>query len=138
MFYFFYQKISHEWTDSDFEGFILTDNYYGLPSSVQKLVYENPITHGLLSAYMLGHKLLVFVGIVCFMVLAKGKRESGELLFPIAIIGGFLFYIVWESSCRYVLPFFLMAIPYACEGLSQAGERIAALLIKSPLSERYH
>jgi hypothetical protein len=138
MLYFFYQKISHEWTDSDFEGFILTDNYYESGSAVQKLVYENPITHGLLSAYMNAHKLLVFVGTICFMVLAKGKRESGELLFPIGIIGGFLFYIAWESSCRYVLPFFLMAIPYACEGLSQVGEKIAALLMKSSLNERYH
>jgi hypothetical protein len=124
MLYFFYQKISHEWTDSDFEGFVLTDNYYEPGSPVQKLVYENPITHGLLTAYMDAYKLLVFIGTVCFMVLAKGKRESGELLFPIAIIGGFLFYIAWESSCRYVLPFFLMVIPYACEGLSQVGKKI--------------
>jgi hypothetical protein len=124
--YFFYQKISHEWTDSDFEGFILTDNY-STATTVQKLVYENPMTHGLLTAYMNCHKLMVYFGMVWCMwgiACSKERREVGILLFPITIIGGFLFYIAWESSCRYVLPFFLMAIPYASGGLAQVGERM--------------
>lgn len=36
----------------------------------------------------------------------------------VTVIGGALFYLVWEGSGRYILPYFLMAIPYAAAGLA--------------------
>jgi hypothetical protein len=44
----------------------------------------------------------------------------------IAVVGGFLFSIIWESQCRYVLPYYVMIVMYAPVGLNQISEWIAA------------
>lgn len=35
----------------------------------------------------------------------------------IAVLGGFLFHMVWEANSRYIFPYFLLMLPYAALGL---------------------
>ena len=41
----------------------------------------------------------------------------------IAVLGGFLFHMVWEANSRYILPYFLLMLPYAAWGLGTAAEQ---------------
>lgn len=47
-----------------------------------------------------------------------------------AIIGGALFYLFWEGSGRYILPYFVMALPFAGAGLCSIHNMGKGLTIK--------
>lgn len=53
------------------------------------------------------------------------KQHCGILKYTllVTILGGAMFYLVWEGSGRYILPYFIMTIPYAAAGM----ERLAML-----------
>lgn len=42
----------------------------------------------------------------------------------VTIVGGALFYLIWEGSGRYILPYFIMSIPYAAAGMSKVDNII--------------
>lgn len=46
-------------------------------------------------------------------------------LFAVVFIGGFLFHIFWEAACEYMLPYFIMIVPYGVMGLKDAMGIIA-------------
>ncbi len=64
------------------------------------------------------YQLLIY-GSILLLLLRKRKIwvqiEKYALL--IGIFGGFLFSMIWEAKTRYVLPYFLMMLPYAAIGI---------------------
>ena len=42
----------------------------------------------------------------------------------IAVVGGFLFCIMWESQCRYMLPYYIFIILYAAFGMGKIAESL--------------
>ena len=57
------------------------------------------------------------------------KMENWILL--IAIVGGFLFSIIWEAMSRYVLPYAVYTIPLAAIGMETLQKWLRQLLQKS-------
>uniref|UniRef100_UPI00405609CA hypothetical protein n=1 Tax=Acetatifactor sp. TaxID=1872090 RepID=UPI00405609CA len=62
----------------------------------------------------------VYLGVVCYFLFAV-KRNSNILqhLLAIALIGGFLFSIIWEAKARYILPYYVTMFPCAVIGFEQ-------------------
>lgn len=55
------------------------------------------------------------------------KAKPQELypqLFAIAVMGGLLFHMIWEANSRYILPYGLLLIPYAAQGLALFSEHV--------------
>lgn len=52
----------------------------------------------------------------------EGRRTSSLLPYVglVAVLGGFLFHMVWEANSRYIFPYFLLLLPYAARGLGMA------------------
>ena len=67
---------------------------------------------------------LTAVGVILAFINRK-KNNYGILHYILltAIIGGALFYLVWEAAGRYVLPYFIFALPYAAAGLGAIRRR---------------
>ena len=72
------------------------------------------------------HPLYIYV---CFVY--------GEVLsLLIVVIGGFLFYVVWEAKSRYVLPYFIMLIPSAACGWDLFLQKLGRLWEKCGAGSR--
>jgi hypothetical protein len=117
---FFSHKLTDSWTEEDFGVFWSTVSNYK-PFTIFTAIYQPGIIHTLIVYIMKVFQIIIYIGVLCSM--AKAIRQKKfltieSLLFSIVIIGGFIFYLFWESGCRYIFPYFLMAIPTAADGLA--------------------
>lgn len=130
--YFFAKKLRMQWTEPTFEAFYATNSipdgvvaplwinelYYGKPHDIvwKTANYYQSIVYG-----------AFFVMVVALMLKRLKDIDSITFIIPlIAVVGGFLFSIIWESQSRYVLPYYVMIVMYAPVGLNQISEWIAA------------
>lgn len=62
--------------------------------------------------------------------LLRLSRGGGLLHLPLAltVFGGGLYHMLFEAKALYILPYFLMLLPYAAYGLCGAAARARALL----------
>ncbi|QSY58257.1 hypothetical protein BLI708_02845 [Bifidobacterium imperatoris] len=62
---------------------------------------------------------LIYMG-TAFMLFVKRKQwEPEQLALLLIFLGGFAFHTMWEAKSDYVLPYFILLIPYAAAGLVQ-------------------
>jgi hypothetical protein len=136
--YFFMKKLRMQWTEPTFEAFYATNS---VPEDVVAPLWINELYYGTphdivwkISNYYQSIMYLALLFMVISMLVKRLKNtDAGVGIIPlIAIVGGFLFSIIWESQCRYVLPYYVFIIMYAPMGLNQISEWIEAayLVIK--------
>lgn len=65
--------------------------------------------------------------IVCFSFTAgmvwlilRRRLTPGSLILPVAVLGGVLYHMLYEGKSQYLLPYFLMMIPFAVYGLVES------------------
>lgn len=127
---FFIRKIASMWNNPTFEGFDILK--WRISSNVNclsnSLIY-GPLSRGLTYYLNILHTLILSG--VCYWIAGKNKRiEARELVLPMIIIGGFVFHLFWEAKCQYILPYFILLLPYSAEGYQIAGEWICKHLEK--------
>lgn len=65
-------------------------------------------------------QLMIYVGMLFYFLFAVRKDSSlMQHFLAIAMIGGFLFSIVWEAKARYVFPYYVTMFPFAAAGYYQ-------------------
>ena len=52
------------------------------------------------------------------------KPNIEKLSLILMVIGGFTFHLLWETKAYYVLPYYLLLVPYAANGLQIGFEKI--------------
>ena len=58
--------------------------------------------------------MIIYFGAFLYFVLAIDKENNVlQHLFAVALIGGFLFSIIWEAKARYMFPYYVMMLPMA-------------------------
>jgi hypothetical protein len=122
--YWFYQdKFSSQWNESTFEsiwvsvvcepvgerGVLYTSMYDGRWPGV---IYEKAMNYVLQFIYA-GFLLSVFI-------LLK-KRKTEQLVFPIIILGGILFHLLFEANVKYTLSYLPLFAPLAAYGILTFG-----------------
>lgn len=80
-------------------------------------------THFILNEYLKIYELAVIMGAIFYLL--HRRLETADCLFAVVFIGGFLFHIFWEAASQYMLPYFIMLIPYGVLGLKDAGDMAA-------------
>lgn len=118
--WFFQTKLLMQWIEPTFETLISTysfDEEKPVPEWISRIYFGD--LHDRLTGFADGYQSVVYLGFLCFLpVLWRRRREVSVNLIPlIAIVGGFLFSIVWEAQCRYVLPYYLFMLFYVPEGI---------------------
>jgi hypothetical protein len=119
-FTFFSNKLKYEWTAGDF-GIVYSTQTNYKPNPIFNRIYQPGLFQSLLFLWMTGFQLLIYLCVFCSILnnIMRKKTDKMEMLyFPIVIIGGFIFYLIWEGGERYIFPYFLMAIPAAADGLT--------------------
>lgn len=125
---FFYKKICSEWMNPSFDVFneiqrITVQNpntkiHYSVPA--RWLLEKSPgksldATHFILNEYLRIYELAVYAGAFIYLIIRR--LQVTDCLFIVVFIGGFIFHIFWEAACQYMLPYFVMLIPYGIVGL---------------------
>lgn len=62
-------------------------------------------------------QLIIYAGMLLYFLLSL--KKSPDLtwhLLAVAIIGGFMFSVIWEAKARYSLPYYIMMFPMAMRG----------------------
>ncbi|MCR4897568.1 MAG: glycosyltransferase family 39 protein [Lachnospiraceae bacterium] len=135
---FFYRKVLTQWAEASY-GSIFCCLYCGSENEkvagfVNELVYGKAngpyrtflsLFQGILYAGM-------FLGAVFeFLELLTGRREPDPVrILPwLALLGGFLFSILWEAKSRYVMEYVVLLIPYAALGYGELARRLSQLRI---------
>lgn len=141
---FFKTKVQFQWLEPLFDTLRLTKSFAeeeSLPNWIYEIYYGK--YHDRLFRFANGYQCVVYLSFFAFLALLclkAGRKENGTssmLLVPlIAIVGGFLFSIIWEAQCRYVLPYYLFMLVYVPIGLCNVCDLIKILFQKLILRQR--
>lgn len=134
---FYYYKLIEQWESEDFGCLSETLDFYGERTPGAWEIYEGRAKGVFLTA-MSVHQSLVYLGACGFCISGidhwRKRKKRGEkcaeeggmegLVFLVTFIGGFLFSVMWEAEARYVMPYFVMLLPYAAAGLAHIGRHM--------------
>ena len=85
-----------------------------------RIVFEQDITGGIVT-YLNIFEGIIFLGIMYFAIKYKNKNEYYKIMLMVCLIGGFVFHVFWEGAFDYVMPYYIVALPCATEGLRLLG-----------------
>lgn len=126
---FFTQKVLSTWANPTFQCF----------STVRNGTYiETPHWVNWLLSYHTQYIVATSLNFICFMIyfgallnlLLDKFDDENNLVLIMTFIGGFVFYLFWETKARYALMFFVVLIPCAIKGFSLASAEIQEVLQK--------
>lgn len=123
---FYREKALTQWGVPLFEGLISNHNFKIEPSGFVLSIYEGNL-HTRLEKFCNKYQFLIYVGCLLAILNIGKKRGIGWCIPLIAVVGGFLFSLLWEAQCRYVLPYYVFAVPYSAYGLT---EGISLIVLK--------
>lgn len=131
----FGRKIMNQWNEPTYGCFIMTGFYDEMDDWMQKLYHGegNDRCLDFLNEYQVVVYMAALLG---FVWLVFGRRNPGEYLIGVILIGEFLFSMIWEAKSRYVYPYAVMMIPFAACSLMHCSDVIAAKWKK--LAQRRH
>lgn len=127
---FYRRKIFSQWNEPSYECYFYTNSREEERSALGDDLYKGNRRLAT-DKYINGYQSFIFLGAILFMLggVFQKRRITQYILF-VAILGGFLFHILWEAKSRYILPYFILMIPMAAAGLQGFYSGIEILLRK--------
>lgn len=135
-FKFVNKKIIFQWDEPMFESFRITAP---TKEDAPKNKFYNSVYHGRIhdAVWLLSdfYQSVVYISFTLYIALwlveairARKRKEAlkvtvATMIPVITFVGGFLFSILWESQCKYVLPYYVFMLIYAAAGLAKPGKR---------------
>ncbi|MCM1551344.1 MAG: hypothetical protein NC092_01475 [Butyrivibrio sp.] len=132
---FFLRKILSQWNSPAYHSLFETRRFdcevEELPNIVRWIYYEGEDS---VKDYMNRYQFLLYFMTAFYVASAlvhrKRERFLEDRILLIAVIGGFLFSIVWEAMSRYVLPYVVYMIPLAAVGVWRIRELLTGIKAK--------
>lgn len=130
---FFKRKVQGQWLEPLFESLYSTSTFaqeVPVRNWLKEIYYGQ--SHDTLWKSANYYQSIVYLGMLFFGVfgLRTVRRQKNIAVWcipQIAVIGGFLFSLMWEAQCRYCLPYFIYMLLYVPEGMIQAGDAAGRL-----------
>lgn len=68
------------------------------------------------------YNMIIFIGFTAGMVwlIIRKKLNAGMVILPSAVFGGLLYHTICEAKSQFMLPFFVMLIPFAVYGILES------------------
>lgn len=123
---FFVRKTASQWNEPSFESICILfgkgiDSESGWPGYIISSTGNHRLT-----LYLNYLNFAILAGALLYIaLLRKTEHYFDSLILPMIFIGGFLFHLVWEAKGQYTLPYFVLLLPYAVMGYSEAAKRLA-------------
>lgn len=130
---FFRDKMRSQWIEPLFESLAATDSFQEekpVAEWILNLYYGN--LHDIVWKGTNYYQSVVYVAVLLCMLgrcmrLKQSKDGSIGWIPQIAVVGGFLFSLIWENQSRYCLPYYVFMLLYVPEGIMQIGGCIDGL-----------
>jgi len=124
---FYAEKFLLQWNQPSYQCLGVAESYEVMPTGVVEAIYRGNL-FSCTRNYFDCYQWVVYIGFACYLwCRVRGKEyEVNELILVLAIFGGMLFSLLWEAKSRYVLPYFILMIPYSVRGwvwLIDAGRK---------------
>ena len=139
---FYADKILSTWCEPSFQGIWSAeplDEFSNTSTEYQNYLSNNKIVisifqgklHTLINYYLSIFNILVFGTTTLSTIynIKKQKFDYKNIILLLCFLGGFLFHILWETKCIYVIPFYFLLLPYSAEGFTIIFELINKKLI---------
>lgn len=133
---FYLDKIASTWLEPAYQTLWWSEPanaYDSFPEDYINYISNNKILlsilHGKLHIVLLKYldvvEIMVFsMTLISIFVGIKNKKINYQnVIFILIFIGGFLFHIIWETKCIYVIPYYIMLLPSASNGIEQIREK---------------
>lgn len=118
---FFGSKVSKEWCDPSFQAIV-----YSFKGLVEYPDWSmGPIAESFYSGYLRKattlwcdvHQTLVYaLAVLGIVVSKKAISQPGGAVLPLAFLGGFLCFVIWEGKSIAVLPYYVCLLPFSAYG----------------------
>lgn len=137
-FSFYYEKITSQWNNPTWECFNFQSNYSGTPDySIKQSVLpgNNQIYKDVLDIL----QTEINFGVLLYIIMKwrdADKASVYELFNAVLMIGGFIFYIIWEAKSQYAAPYYFLIIPYSVMGWKNTAGLCADYLLPHKAEER--
>lgn len=119
---FFGEKFLDQWLNPGWAIFNSTYVSFGERPAIIESCFSGPLYQVLID-YMSNYQMVLYLltALSCLSLLSgRNKKTEGAsvfvLLFLLTAIGGAIFYLAWEASGRYVLPYAIWVLPNAASG----------------------
>lgn len=116
-FEFYRNKLINQWNDPVYSVFIMTRALVETADPIMLDAYFGELHHKLEDFLNRYHFIMYFCFGVCSLWLLRQKSDISKCLPFVAVIGGFLFSILWEAKPRYVIPYVFLMLPAAAMGI---------------------
>lgn len=130
--HFFSRKLLSQWNEPTYQG--LWNNQvrkkYSEPGMLYKLIcqrFERRLTQ-LMNYY----QQLIFAGFALSLILLLKKKSLRTAVFPLIILGGMLYHLLFEAKSQYAMGYIILMIPVAAYGLA----RLSAFAARKSRSTR--
>lgn len=102
-----------------------TDDYYSLFRTMRKTSWIQKYVNGARSDYLAAylhsyHGLLTGLLLLALLCRVFQRKEGRMDILLFNICGAYLFYLIWEVDHAYSVPFMLMLLAWAADGMAQA------------------
>lgn len=120
---FYLHKHLSQWADGTYASRQATLATYGGRHDFFVSLYEGAFSRWFIGYCNLYQNLLYLGTLSCFYALWREQHKKGSApplylyLGFIAVVGGFLFHIMWEANSRYIFPYSLLLLPYTAKGI---------------------
>ncbi len=126
---FYTRKMNYQWNAPMYQSRIMNFKFDGELSPLAVSIYGGPKMDVLLQGFMKMYQLLLYGSLFVYLLLeSKKSRGVEKYVLLIAVFGGFLFSMIWESKPRYVFPYLLMMIPMYGIAVQSVLDKISLLL----------
>ncbi len=138
LFDFFRRKALEQWAEPSYSSLSLTGrNASQLGSPLTDAVYSAKAGDLLCRVFNYFQFAVYFFSLYYVLASFRQEEDLWTQLCLLAVLGGFLFSLLWEAKGRYVLSYVVFLFPYAAQGSVMASRRVgeAASAIRKALQK---
>ena len=128
---FFKKKLFSQYNEPSFEStWISQVRSHDYPEGEKLPAFvESVYTGGMSKVLGIWFHYFTMMTYICFTagmvwLIIRKKLNTESLILPVAILGGLLYHMVFEGKSQYILPYFILLIPFAAYGFIESMRAI--------------
>lgn len=128
---FYSEKIITTWAEPSYE-YAFYNTKYPETIKIEEHYIANKLTSGKIyeasKIYQKAIIYLILIGSLITIIVNIKKLNKEILLICLIFLGGFCFHILWETKSRYIIPYILILIPIAIEGIDIGIQKTKSII----------
>ena len=130
---FFKEKILSQWIEPTHQSIWINipigENDREIDNLIVKSMFEGKLNK-ILVGYFKIYQTSIYILSSIYFIMNMRKINYKQILLAVAVIGGFLFQLIWEAKSLYTFIFVITLLPYAANTLQLIFEKIDNKIFK--------